>query len=204
MSILRLLQQAQGGGGLGQLAAQLGLDPGTADQLARMLAPAIGTAARERARQGDLDRVLAPLRGESQSAMFEDARVAASPDGQAQGMAFLEQLLGGREATQSLTREAANRAGADESLVGQFLPALAAMVQGGLQQRVPDSQIDGMMQARSGGAQGAGGGLSAMIGGLPGGGKGAEGAPGLAQLLQMFDEDGDGSPLDDILGRFLR
>lgn len=198
MSIMKLLQQAQGGQGLGQLAAQLGLDQGTADQLAQMLAPAIGSAARERAAQGGLENVLGALRGEGQARMFDDPRSAASPEGQAQGMDFLEQLLGGREATQSLAQEAAHRAGTDESLVSQFLPALAAMVQGGLQKNLPDSQIDGMMQG------GGDGGLMGMIGGLMGGTKGAQGSGGLAPLLQMLDENGDGSPLDDILRKFFR
>jgi len=199
MSIMKLLQQAQGGQGLGQLAAQLGLDQGTADQLAQMLAPAIGSAARERASQGGLENVLGALRGEGQARMFDDARTAASPEGRAQGMDFLEQLLGGREATQSLAQEAARRSGTEESLVSQFLPALAAMVQGGLQKNLPDSQIDGMMQAG-----GAGGGLMGMIGGLMGGAKGAQGGGELSQLFQMLDENGDGSPLDDILRKFIR
>lgn len=46
MSIFKLLQQAQGGQGLSELAGQLGLDKGTADQLTQMLAPAIGSAAK--------------------------------------------------------------------------------------------------------------------------------------------------------------
>lgn len=198
MSIMKLLQQAQGGQGLGQLAAQLGLDQRTADQLAQMLAPAIGSAAKERAAQGGLENVLGALRGEEQARMFEDARTAASPEGRAQGMDFLEQLLGGREATQSLAHEAARRSGTEESLVSQFLPALAAMVQGGLQKNLPDSQIDGMMQG------GGEGGLMGMIGGLMGGTKGAQGGGELTQLFQMLDEDGDGSPLDDILKKFMR
>lgn len=73
---------------------------------------------------------------------------------------------------------------------------LLQQAQGGLQKQMPDSEIDGMMQG--GGA--SGGGLMGMIGGLLGGNKGG----GLAMLSQMLDADGDGSPLDDILGRFLR
>lgn len=205
MSIMKLLQQAQGGQGLGQLAAQLGLDQSTADQLTQMLAPAIGSAAKQRAQQGGIENVLGALRGEDQAPMFEDAEAAASPQGQAQGMAFLEQLMGGRQEAEGLAQEAAQRAGVDMTKVSQFLPALAAMAQGGLQKQMPDSQIDGLMQAFSGGGQASSGGLMGMIGGLLGGSsKGEAGGPDMSNLLKMFDEDGDGSPLDDILGKFMR
>lgn len=200
MSIMKLIQQAQNGEGLGQLAAQLGLDRTTADQLAQMLAPAIGSATRKRVEAGGTDRVLAALRGEDQAAMFDDPRTAAAPEGQAQGMAFLEQIMGGRAEAEGLAQEAASRAGVDAGTVGQFLPALAAMVQGGLQRNMPDSEIDGMMQALSGG-DGQQGGLMGMIGGLLGGQTGGD---GLAKLSRMLDEDGDGSPLDDVLARFMR
>lgn len=201
MSIMKLLQQAQGGDGLGQLASQLGLDAGTADQLTQMLAPAIGSAAKKRAEQGGADSVLGALRGEGQARMFDDAGAAASDEGQAQGMAFLEQIMGGRQEAEGLAQEAANRAGVDASTVSRFLPALAAMAQGGLQRNLPDSQIDGMMQAS---ASTGGGGVMGMIDGLLGGGKGGAQAGGLGALAAMLDADGDGSPLDDILGKFMR
>ena len=200
MSIMKLLQQAQGGQGLGQLAAQMGLDQGTADQLTQMLAPAIGSAAKQRVEKGGMENVLGAMRGEGQAQMFDDASVAASPDGQAQGMAFLEQIMGGRQEAEGLAQEAASRSGVDAGTVSQFLPALAAMAQGGLQKKMPDSEIDGMMQV--GGS--SGGGLMGMIGGLMGG-KASEGqSGGLGMLSQMLDADGDGSPLDDILGKFMR
>lgn len=200
MSIMKLLQQAQGGQGLGQLAAQFGLDQGAAEQLTQMLAPAIGSAAKQRAESGGLDRVLGAMRGEGQARMFDDPTAAAAPEGQAQGMAFLEQIMGGRQEAEGLAQEAASRAGVDASTVSQFLPALAAMAQGGLQKQMPDSQIDGLMQGG-----GAGGGLMGMIGGLMGG-KAENGQTGgaLGMLSQMLDADGDGSPLDDILGKFMR
>lgn len=203
MSIMKLLQQAQGGQGISQLAAQLGLDEAKANQLTGMLAPVIGSAAKQRAESGGLDSVLGALRGEDQAPMFEDATVAASAAGQQQGLAFLESLMGGQQDAQGLAAEAASRVGVDQSTVAQFLPAIAAMVQGGLQKQMPDSSIDGMMQAFSGGSQG--GGLMDMVGGWLGGGKaGAQGGPDLSMLTSMLDADGDGSVLDDVMGKFMR
>jgi len=205
MSILKLLEQAQGGQGLGQLASQLGLDEAKASQLAGMLAPAIGSATRQRAERGGLADVLGTLKGETQAGMFDDAAQAASSQGQKQGADFLSKILGGSQQTQDLASEAAHRAGTDVNTVQQFLPALAAMVQGGLQKNLPDAQIDGMMGQLGTGDQG--GGLMGMLGGLLGGGKGGKGGsggPDLSMLNQLLDADGDGSVMDDILGKLMR
>jgi len=197
MSILRLLQQAQGGQGLGQLASQLGLDADQAESLTSLLAPAIGSAARQRAEAGGLDDVLGSLRGEGQAGLFDDAGAAASAAGQAQGRDFLSALLGGQSEAEGLADEAAARSGINRDVVGQFLPALAAMAQGGLQRQMPDDQIDAAQE------EARGGGLAGMIGGLLGGG-GQRGGGGLGMLNDLLDADGDGSAMDDVLGRFLR
>ena len=198
MSIMRLLQQAQDGQGLGQLASQLGLDDAQAESLTSLLAPAIGSAARQRADAGGLGDVLGRLRGEDQAGLFDDAEAAASADGQAQGRDFLSALLGGQDAADGLAEEAATRSGVDRDVVSQFLPALAAMAQGGLQRQMPDDQIDAAEQ------EAQGGGLMGLVGGLLGGGGGQGQSGGLGMLNQLLDADGDGSAMDDVLGRFLR
>jgi hypothetical protein len=196
MSLLNLLSQAQGGQGLSQLAKQFGIDEGKANELAEMLAPAIGSAAKQKANSGGLNDVLGALKGEAQGNLFDDAAQAAAAQGQAQGMNFLEGLLGGTQGPRGLADEATNRSGVDVGTIMQFLPALAAMLQGGMQKNMPDSSIDTMMST-------GGGGLGDLIGGLMGGG-GASSGPDLGALADLLDADGDGSPLDDILGRFMK
>jgi len=201
MSILKLLQGAQNGQGLGQLASQFGLPEDKANQLAGMLAPAIGQATKKRAEAGGLGDVLGAFKGEDQAALFDDATQAASHDGQEKGAQFLEKILGGRDQAQELANEAATRAGADSAAVQKFLPALAAMAQGGLQKQMPDSQIDGMLsQSQSSG----GGGLMGLVGGLLGGNKSAGGGMDMSMLNTLLDADGDGSVMDDVLDKFMK
>ncbi len=197
MSIMKLLEQAGGGQGLAQLAGQFGLDEAKAQQLTQMLAPAIGQAAKKRAEQGQADTVLGAMKGEAQAGYFDNPAAAAQPEAMAQGQSFLESLLGDSAATEGLAAAASESAGVDQGLVAQFLPALAAMAQGGLQKQMPDSQIDQMTSG------GAGGGLMGMVGGLLGGNKGGSG-PDLSMLTNMLDADGDGSAMDDILGKFMK
>ncbi|MEO0566684.1 MAG: DUF937 domain-containing protein [Pseudomonadota bacterium] len=201
MSILKLLEQAQGGEGLASLAKQFGLEGSQAEGLTKMLAPAIGSAAKQRAEIGGASDLLGALRGEDQAQMFDDPQMAASDEGRAQGQNFLEQLLGGQSEAEGLAQEAATRNGIDASTVMKFLPALAAMVQGGLQKNMPDSSIDTMQAGLTGG--GSGGSIGGLVSSLMGGGnKGDTG--GLGGLLNMLDADGDGSPLDDILGKLMK
>lgn len=206
MSLLKMIQQAQGGQGLGELARQFGMDEAQAGGLAEMLAPAIGSAAKKRAESGGLEALLGQLKGEAQGGLFDDAAAAAAPEAREQGQNFLDGLLGSRDASQQLAQEAASRANVDQNQVEQFMPALAAMLQGGMQKQTPDTDITGMLQGMMGGAGGSsGGGIMGLIGGLLGGSKGGSGGGfDLGALSNMLDADGDGSPLDDILAKVMR
>lgn len=204
MSLLKMIQQAQGGQGLGELAKQFNMDEGQAGGLAEMLAPAIGSAAKKRAESGGLEGLLSQLTGEAQGGLIDDAAAAAAPDARAQGQNFLDGLLGSREASQQLAQEAASRANVDQGQVEQFMPALAAMLQGGMQRQTPDTDIAGLMQGLTGGNSGGGGGIMGLVGSLLGGSKGGSGGLDLGALTNMLDADGDGSPLDDILERVMK
>ncbi len=205
MSLIDLLAKAQGGQGLAQLAGQFGLDETKASELSSLLAPAIGSAAKQQAEGGGLSDLLGALKGEDQGAMFEDAAQAASSAGMAKGQEFLEKVMGGTQGAQGLASEAASRTGIDMDTVMKFMPAMAAMLQGGLQKQMPDSALDGIMNAAGGGGDGGGGGggLGGLVSGLMGAAGGSADS-GLGMLTKMLDADGDGSPLDDILGKFLK
>ncbi len=206
MSLLKMLMDAQGGQGLGQLARQIGMDESQAGGLAGMLGPAISQGAKRRAQAGGLEQVLNQLRGEGQASYLDNPAAAAEPEARAQGEQFLEQIFGDRQASNELAAEASNRTGIDLDTVMKFLPVMAAMMQGAMQKNVPDSAINGMMESQRGADSAGGGGIMGMVGDLLGGGKG-QGAPqggGLDMLTNMLDADGDGSAMDDILERFMK
>lgn len=225
MSLLDLLSQAQGGRGLAELGRAFGLDARTTEALAAQLAPAIAGGVKRRATQeGGLGAILGQLQGEGQAGYFDAPARAAAPEARAAGENFLTQIFGDGAAAPELARAAATRAGAPTDKVMALLPALAAMLQGGMQRQAPDCEIDaalGGMALSGGDAAGSGlgdllaafsGGNGAGVGGLLGGMMNAlgGGSPsqqqggGLGAILGMLDADGNGSPLDDVIGRFLR
>ena len=202
MSLLNLLKQAQGGQGLASLASSLNIEQGQADELAQMLAPAIGSAAKQRAETGGLHSLLGNLMGEGNATLFDDPAQAASAEGQSQGQAFLDGLMGGRQESEALAAEAASRAGVDIATVSQFLPALAGMLQGGMQRTMPDSSIQGLL-GQALGSSGKGGGMGGLLSSFLGERATSKG-PDLGGLMSMLDANGDGSPLDDILRKIMK
>lgn len=226
MSLLDLLKQSQGGKGLEQLGEQFGIDETTTRSLAEQLTPTIAGGAKARAKaEGGLGTLLGQLMGEQEVAYYEEPAKAASPTARAQGEKFLENLFGSAEAPREIASAAAARTGASQDLVSQFLPALAAMLQGAMQKQAPDDQVKGAMGAigsadkagagigdllgaLGGGGGAGGGGLGGMLGGLLGGGgqgqAGESSGGGLDGLLQTLDADGDGSPFNDILAKFTK
>lgn len=220
MSLLDLLAQAQNGRGLDELGRQFGLDERTTRSLAEQLAPTIASGAKQKAREdGGLGAVLGQLLGEREVAYYEEPAKAATPAARAQGEEFLKGLFGSAEAPREIANAAAERTGTPQDLVSQFLPALAAMLQGAMQKQAPDDQVRGAMGAMgsndrpgvgiedllgalTGGSSG-GSGIGDLIGGLLGGGKSQpQASGGLDQLLQTLDADGDGSPFNDIVRKF--
>lgn len=217
MSLLKTLKNTKNApdDGIARLGRQFGLDGGQAEQLAERLAPAIGGAARQKAEQGGLGTLLSQLRGEAQAGLVEAPERAAEPEARAQGASFLESLFGSSNAADNLAGEAASQTGIDAATVMKFLPALAAMLQGGMQREVPDSEIDGAMshlQGNQGGAQAGGLGdiLGSLMGGAQGGAQGGGGQQGgLGALADMLGGGNDGKQgqsggLGGILGSLLR
>lgn len=190
MSLLQLIQSAQNGEGIHHLAGQFGLSDGEANELTQMFAPAIAAAASKMAAKGGLDDLLGAFMGEAQGEMFDDPARAAEPEGQMQGMQFLKTVMRGEQAPQAIAEEAAGRTGIDPSIILQFLPALAVMVQGGMQRNLPDGDLNSARESA------AGSGLSGLF---------ADGGQGpLGKLGALLDQGTEPSPMNGLIGKFMR
>lgn len=106
------------------------------------------------------------------------------------GNSLLGGIFGSREGSIAVAQNAASTSGLDASLLKKMLPIVAMLVAGAL--------------ARNAGAStngGASGGLGGLLGGLLRGSRPQQhSAGGLGSLGAMLDIDGDGNPLNDILG----
>ena len=188
MNINEILAQT---GGLQAMARELGISETDAANGAAALAPAILGGFKKQAQAqpegfAGLGGLLGQLGG---GGLLADV-LSPQPTNVGRGDDVLGQIFGSKDVSRTVAQQASSQTGLDPSLLKKMLPIVAMMVTGFMAKQQQGSAAAG--------ATGAGG-IGAMLGGLLGGGAGS-GSSGLAGLASMLDMDGDGNPLDDILG----
>lgn len=189
MNLTDILAQA---GGIESMARDLGVSPEVARTGADALLPAILGGFKKQAQAGGGVEGLGGLLGQLGGGGLLDAVLGAQPTPVDQGNDVLGQIFGSKDVSRTVAGQASAQTGLDSGLLKKMLPILAMLVAGYLARQ--GGQGDGQA--------GAGGGLGGLLGSILGGGGGAA-APaggGLGGLGKLIDLDGDGNPLDDIIG----
>lgn len=171
-------------GGLQSVARELGVSPQQAQTGAAALLPSIlGGFKKQAQAQGGVSG-LGGLLGQLGGGGLLDNVLSPEPTNTSLGNNVLGQIFGSKEVSRTVATHAASQSGLDPALLKKMLPVIAMMAAG--------------YMAKQGGGQAAasgGGGLGGLLGGLLGGERGSGGG-----LASMLDANGDGNPLDDILG----
>ncbi len=208
MDIASILKQT---GAIGQVAQQLGINEQVAEAGAAALLPAIlgGFKKTTQTQPGGLEG-LGGLLGQLGGGGLFDSVVSPEPTPVEQGNDVLGQIFGSKDVSRTVAGHASEQTGIDPSLLKKMLPILAMLVAGYMAKQSGGGEggglgglIGGMLGG--GGQASGGGGLGGMLGNVLGGalGGGQQAAPaagGLGGLASMLDMDGDGNPLDDIIG----
>ncbi|MBK8286855.1 MAG: DUF937 domain-containing protein [Ahniella sp.] len=188
MNINDLLAQT---GGLASMARELGINQQQAAQGAQALLPAIMVGFKKQAQaQPEGFGALGGLLGQLGGGGLLDSVLSPEPTDVGRGNNVLGQIFGSKDVSRTVAQSAAAKSGLDPSLLRKMLPMLAMMAAG-------------YMAKQQGGAPAgnAVGGLGGLLGGLLGGGQPQQqSGGGLGGLAALLDADGDGNPLDDILG----
>ena len=199
MNLADILAQA---GGIESMAKELGVPPGVAQQGAEALLPAILGGFKKQAQGGGGIEGLGALLGQLGGGGLLDSVLGSQPTPVEPGNDVLGQIFGSKDVSRSVADHAAGQTGISAGLLKQMLPILAMMVagymakQGGGQQQGGGGLGD-LIGGALGGSGGSSGGLGGLLGSELGGGGGGQAAGGLGSLLDL---DGDGNPLDDIIG----
>lgn len=203
MDIASILKQT---GAIGQVAQQLGVNESVAEAGAAALLPAIlgGFKKTTQAQPGGLEG-LGGLLGQLGGGGLFDSVVAPEPTPIEKGNDVLGQIFGSKDVSRQVAGNASAQTGIDPSLLKKMLPILAMLVAGYMAKQSSGGEgglggiLGGMLGG--GGQTSGGGGLGGMLGNVLGGGQqAAPAAGGLGGLASMLDMDGDGNPLDDIIG----
>lgn len=194
MQVMDVLNQL---GGLQSVARELGIDEAQVTAGTAALMPALlgGFKKQAQAQPNGLDGLAGMLGQLGGGGLLEEV-LSPQPTNVGRGNDVLGQIFGSPDVSRTVAQNAAASSGLDPALLKKMLPMIAMLVAG-----VMARQGAGQASAQPG--TGMDGGLGDLLGGLLGGGGGQK-APGLADMLDM---DGDGNPLDDIMGlanKFLR
>ncbi|MGE0554569.1 MAG: DUF937 domain-containing protein [Gemmatimonadales bacterium] len=180
-------------GGLRSMASELGVSESQAASGAAALLPAIlGGFKKQAQARAEAPDGLGALLGQLGGGELLDDVLAPAPTNVNRGNDVLGAIFGSKDVSRAVAQHASGSSGVDPTTLKRMLPILAMVVTGLMaKQRSSSSQ-----QSAAGP-----GGLGGLLGGLLGGGaRGGSSAGGLGGLASMLDADGDGNPLDDILG----
>lgn len=206
MDMMEILKQS---GAIGTVAQQLGVNEQIAQAGTEALLPAIlgGFKKTAQAQPSGLEG-LGGLLGQLGGGGLLESVLSPEPTPIEKGNDVLGQIFGSKDVSRSVAGHAAEQTGIDSSLLKKMLPILAMLVAGYMAKQAGGEQgggLGGLIGSVLGGGQSQGGGglggmLGNVLGGALGGGQQAAPAGGLGGLGSLLDLDGDGNPLDDIIG----
>jgi hypothetical protein len=192
-----MVQVLRSSGGLDAMAKQLGVSPAMAQSGAEVLLPAILGGFKKRSQSagggeagiGDLIGMLGGLGG---SGLVESVIGPQATD-VSRGNDVLGQIFGSKDVSRQVAGQASAGSGISPELLKKMLPILAMLVGGYLSSRAGPAATQAANPAPGGGV------LGNILGSVLGGGS-AKGGSGLGGIGAMLDLNGDGNPLDDIIG----
>lgn len=203
MADMDLMEMLRRSGGLDAVSKQLGIPPAVASAGAEALLPAILGGFRKHADgagggDGGLGSLIGMLGSLGGGALAANV-LGPDPTDVERGNGVLGQIFGSKDVSRSVAADAAARSGIDAETLKRMLPLLAMLVGGYLSARAGGSGSEG-----SGGL----GSLGSILGGFladktaaaPQPPEAGDGGGVLGGLGKILDMDGDGNPLDDIIG----
>ncbi len=193
-NLYEILDSASGGEAEETLGRELGLTPEQTQSAVAALLPAISAGLKQSTATPDgLGNLFAFLGLQKDlPALYDDPKLALSPDGLAAGNQALAFILGSTRAGQEVIDHAQKFSGVSSSILAKLLPALTGIVLSGLLRIEPSVPL--AAQAFGGAGGGMGDILGQVLGRvLTGGGSAPAPAPSSGGL----------GPLGDILGQIL-
>ncbi len=192
MTLNDIVQSAQGGQAVDNIAARFGLSPAQAQNAINALLPAIQMGLQNTAQSGGMGSILQHLGNGAHQQSYADPGAAQSPAATQAGGSILGEIFGGHAATGQVAQQASTESGVSSSVIQAMLPTLASVVMGGLFHGAQSGGFGGALQNIIGAGAG-GGGLGSMFG------QGASPAqPTTAPAAP--EEGGLGSMLGSVLG----
>ena len=118
MNILEALMAAQGGGAVKQLGQQFGLGDDQTSAALSALVPALAAGlAKNATREGGLEGLTAALSGGRHGSYLDDLGSLTRPETVADGNGILGHILGSKDVSRTVAKDAASKSGLDPAPV---------------------------------------------------------------------------------------
>lgn len=205
--LLDAVLSSGGGSAIQMLGGRFGLPPAATRAALDALLPMVAGGLKNQAQApGGLEGLLGSVLKPAHAQYGDDANVLARPGTTNMGNEVLGAIFNNdREVSRTVAAQAAQKTGLDVGILKQMLPIVAMMAAGAMTKNANAGGLGNLIGAAMGGLGGNGGGggmLGNVLGAAMGGGQ--QGAPAgagaLGGLANMLDMNGDGNPLNDIMG----
>jgi hypothetical protein len=182
-------------GGISSVARELGVSESEAQNGAAALLPAILGGFKKQVQSQPTGLAgLAGTLGQLGGGGLMDNVLSAQPTDVNRGNDVLGQIFGSKDVSRAVAQNAAGSTGLDPALLKRMLPMLAMLAGGYLSKKTGGLAGQATQSGQDGGL---GGMLGQVLGRQTSEQSGARGAGGIGSMLDL---DGDGNPLDDIIG----
>jgi len=186
MTLNDIIQSAQGGGALQNLANQFGLSPEQTQSALQAIIPALSHGLQRAAQDpGALGNVVSEIGSGAHAGSYADpSQTGAAVDA---GSGALGQIFGSPGVTAQIGQQISRVSGIDPQIIAGLLPAVASIAMGGLSHAM-QAQGQGAVLNQGGAASGGGlfGSIISAVQGALGGGQGGDAQSGLSSLINMF------------------
>ena len=186
MTLNDIIQSAQGGGAVQNLANQFGLSPEQTQSALQAIIPALSHGLQRAAQDpGALGNVVSEIGSGAHAGSYADpSQTGAAVDA---GSGALGQIFGSPGVTAQIGQQISRVSGIDPQIIAGLLPAVASIAMGGLSHAM-QAQGQGAVLNQGGAASGGGlfGSIISAVQGALGGGQGGDAQSGLSSLINMF------------------
>jgi len=180
---MNLMEAILGGGGspVSSMAKRFGLNEDTVTTVIGQVLPALTNGVKRNvSQQGGLESLLQALGTGNHDRYLDNPDALTGSEAVEDGNGILGHLFGSKATSRTLAKRASKTTGVSSGILKQMLPLIAGLAMGALK--------------KQGGSSGL---LEQLLGG---GGASSSSSSALGSLTNLLDADGDGSPIDDLLG----
>jgi hypothetical protein len=156
MNLNDIIQAAQGGQGVNNLAGQFGLTPEQTQAAIQAMIPAFSTGLQKTAQDPTgLGGILSQLTSGVHQGSFTDPTQASGSGGAGGGV--LGQIFGSPQITAQISQQASQISGVNAQIIQQMMPIVASMLMGGLFHSMTSQGMGGILGQLAGAANSPGG-----------------------------------------------